>query len=50
VRFSWPVAIDVYDLKSDLPPEIQAVVNKTDTDGSDVVLTLAQNVEPRFMP
>ncbi|HWA20271.1 MAG TPA: hypothetical protein VG757_14880 [Devosia sp.] len=48
LRFSWPVAVDVYDLKSDLPPEIQAVVNKVDAEGSDVVLTLAQNVEPRF--
>jgi hypothetical protein len=48
LNFSWPVPIDLLDLEADLPAELQAAVNKINADGSDVVLTLAPKVVPRF--
>lgn len=46
--FSWPVPIDLYPLTSDLPAEMLAATNKTTKDGSNVVLTVAKGIVPRF--
>ncbi|WDR05427.1 hypothetical protein PSQ90_14240 [Devosia rhodophyticola] len=46
--FEWPVAVDVAELASSLPPEIVDVKNNVTEDGSDVMLKFAAGVEPRF--
>jgi len=48
ITFDWPVAVDPYVLKANLPPEITDVANKVSITGSQVILTLADGVTPRF--
>ncbi len=42
--------IDLFDLQSDMPPELLAAANSTTADGSFVTLTVAKDVKPRFYP
>ena len=46
--FDWPVPIDLYGIKADLPPELLAVENSVSPDGSRVAFTIAEGVVPRF--
>ena len=46
--FDWPVPIDLYAIKADLPPELLAVENSVSPDGSRVAFTTAEGVVPRF--
>ena len=48
LHFALPLPIDLFDLKADLPPEIVTVSNEITPDGSDVYLTFAEGVVPRF--
>ena len=48
LHFALPLPIDLFDLKADLPPEIVIVSNEITPDGSDVYLTFAEGVVPRF--
>jgi hypothetical protein len=48
ITFDWPVPIDLYALKADLPPEIQSTNNSVTTAGSAINFTLADGVTPRF--
>ncbi|MDB5622316.1 MAG: hypothetical protein JWR39_879 [Devosia sp.] len=48
IAFEWPVAVDLRDLLTDLPPEIVRAENVVTADGSSVRLVLAQGVTPRF--
>ena len=48
LTFDWPVAIDLYALKSQLPSEITGITNDVSTAGSKIVLTLTDGVTPRF--
>ena len=48
ITFDWPVAVDLYRLKSDLPAEITAASNAVSVSGSQINLTLADGVTPRF--
>jgi len=48
LSFEWPVPVDLYALGTDLPPEIKKAENVITPDGSQVVLTLADGVKPRF--
>jgi hypothetical protein len=48
ITFDWPVPVDLYQLKSDLPAQIVDVANSVGPDGSKVVLKLADGVAPRF--
>lgn len=46
--FDWPVPLDLYALKADLPTEITSVENSVSLDGSRVTMSLAAGVVPRF--
>jgi hypothetical protein len=46
--FDWPVPVDLYELKADLPPEILEVSNEVKADGSHVVFRVAEGTVPRF--
>lgn len=46
--FDWPVPIDLYELKANLPKELRAVENLVNIDGSRVAFRLTDGVEPRF--
>ena len=46
--FDWPVPIDLYELKSDIPPQVLGVENVVDRSGSHVKLRVARDVVPRF--
>lgn len=48
ISFDWPVAVDLYPLKADLPAEIQGSSNSIGVAGSSVTLTLMAGVTPRF--
>lgn len=48
LTFDWPVEIDLYALKSDLPPQIESVTNTVGSAGSQVKFALAEGVVPRF--
>lgn len=48
VVFDWPVPIDLYALKTDLPEGILDVTNTVDPSGSQLNFELAEGVEPRF--
>jgi len=48
INFDWPVAVDLYALKADLPSEIQGAANSVGVAGSSVILTLMAGVTPRF--
>ena len=46
--FDWPVPVDLYELKADLPPEIIEVRNEVKADGSHIVFRVAEGTVPRF--
>ena len=46
--FSWPVPIDVYAIKADLPAELLDVENIVTADGSRVAFHFAPGVVPRY--
>ena len=48
VNFDWPVAVDLYALKADLPPEIKDATNAVSASGSLITFSLADGVTPRF--
>ncbi|MEO8756481.1 MAG: hypothetical protein ABI398_01835 [Devosia sp.] len=48
INFDWPVAMDLYSLKADLPSEIAHVTNSVSAAGSSIVLTMQDGVVPRF--
>jgi hypothetical protein len=48
ILFEWPVPVDLYQLKAQLPAEIASVRNNVTADGSSIALTLADGVEARF--
>jgi hypothetical protein len=48
ISFDWPVAVDLYQLKSNLPSEIVSASNSVSSKGSDIIMTLAPGVTPRF--
>lgn len=48
IDFEWPVPIDLYALKADLPAEVLDVLNAVSADGSSVTLTMQPGIVPRF--
>lgn len=48
INFDWPVSVDLYNIKADLPAEITDVTNTVTPAGSAVVFTLGAGVTPRF--
>ncbi|MEO6014398.1 MAG: hypothetical protein ABIQ30_12555 [Devosia sp.] len=48
IKFDWPVPVDLYTLKADLPHEIQGVANNVTAAGSSIDMTLMDGVVPRF--
>lgn len=48
ILFDWPVGIDLYEVKAELPPELIAIKNEFGPEGSHVRLELAEGVKPRF--
>ncbi len=48
VDFEWPVPVDLYALKSDLPPELKQVLNAVSADGTRVTFRVADGIVPRF--
>lgn len=48
LTFDWPVPIDLYALKSNLPPELLDAQNAVTPAGSQVVFHVAKGVTPRF--
>ncbi|MBU1176590.1 MAG: hypothetical protein KKH72_14400 [Alphaproteobacteria bacterium] len=48
LHFALPVPLDLFDLKASLPTEIVSVASEVTLDGSDLILTFAEGVEPRF--
>lgn len=48
VDFEWPVPVDLYRLKADLPPELKQVVNAVSADGTRVTFRVAPGITPRF--
>lgn len=48
LAFDWPVPIDLYALKADMPPEFKGASNAVSPAGSAVDFTVAEGVVPRF--
>jgi len=48
LQFDWPVPVDLYALKADLPAEILGVANSVTPAGSAVKMSLVEGIEPRF--
>jgi len=48
LNFDWPVPIDLYPLKADLPPEFKGATNAVTPAGSGVAFAVAEGVVPRF--
>ncbi len=46
--FDWPVSIDLYALKADLPKEFKGATNSVSALGSRVSFSVAEGVTPRF--
>jgi hypothetical protein len=46
--FDWPVPIDLYQLKANLPKQLPSADNLVTANGSRVMLKLAEGVVPRF--
>ncbi|MDR3471969.1 MAG: hypothetical protein P4M09_09805 [Devosia sp.] len=46
--FEWPVPVDLYLLKADLPKELQGVDDTVTADGSRISFHVAAGVTPRF--
>jgi hypothetical protein len=48
LAFDWPVPIDLYALKADMPAEFKGASNAVSPAGSAVDFTVAEGVVPRF--
>lgn len=48
IDFEWPVPIDLYQLKADLPEEVKSVVNAISADGTSVTVKVKPGTTPRF--
>jgi hypothetical protein len=48
IDFEWPVPIDLYAIKADMPEELKSVLNAVTADGSAVTFRVAPGVTPRF--
>lgn len=48
VDFEWPVPVDLYQLKANLPEELKSVVNSVSADGTRVTFRVAEGITPRF--
>lgn len=48
VDFEWPVPVDLYALKADLPEELKSVVNSVSADGSRITFRVKDGIVPRF--
>ncbi len=48
LTFDWPVPVDLYELKADLPKQIKSAKNDVSPAGSRVSMALADGVVPRF--
>jgi hypothetical protein len=48
LTFDWPVPVDLYEIKADLPKQLKSAGNTVDASGSKVTLQLADGVVPRF--
>ena len=48
VTFDWPVPLDLYALKADLPKEFRGATNSVSKAGSKVDFVVGQGVVPRF--
>jgi hypothetical protein len=48
ITFDWPVPIDLYALKADLPAEFKGASNAVSPTGSVIDFTVAEGVVPRF--
>lgn len=48
IDFEWPVPIDLYALKADLPAEVLDVLNAVSADGSSISLKMQPGTVPRF--
>jgi len=48
LSFSLPMAIDLYPIKSQMPPELLKIENGVNIDGNTLTLTTAEGVVPRF--
>lgn len=48
LTFDWPVPVDLYELKADLPKQIKSATNDVSPAGSRVSMKLADGVVPRF--
>lgn len=48
VVFDWPVALDLYDLKTDLPAEFQGATNTVSRSDTRIDFTVAEGTVPRF--
>lgn len=48
VSFGWPVPVDLYQLKADLPAEVLGASNTVDPDGSHIAIHVAPGTTPRF--
>ncbi len=48
LTFDWPVPIDLYPLKADVPPEFKGAANAVTAAGSRVTFEVAEGVVPRF--
>jgi hypothetical protein len=48
ILFDWPVSVDLYNLKADLPAQILSVASTVSPAGNAIVFNLADGVTPRF--
>jgi hypothetical protein len=48
IKFDWPVPVDLYELKANLPAQIVGVANTVSAAGSTISFTLQDGVTPRF--
>lgn len=48
LQFALPVPIDLYAIQADMPPELVDVQNHISVDGSEIVITAAKGVVPRY--
>lgn len=48
IAFDWPVPIDLYALKADLPSELKSASNAVSPTGSAIDFAVAEGVVPRF--
>jgi hypothetical protein len=48
IAFDWPVALDLYDLKTDLPAEFKGATNTVTRSNTSIDFTVADGTVPRF--